>query len=103
MGGKARGPRKDQRRLRLAITALSLDQALRGYTKEAAYAEFEEKRKASIEPGMLADFTVIDKDITRLASTPKEILFIRVLKTFVGGKLVYDSDSAHVGMEKASR
>ncbi len=69
---------------------LTLYEALRGYTIEAAYAEFEEASKGSIETGKLADFTVIPQDITRLQ--PKQILAIRVLKTFVGGKLVYDSD-----------
>ena len=72
---------------------LSLDQALRGYTNEGAYAEFEEKQKGSIEPGMLADFTVIDQDIVRLAATPKDILSVRVTRTFIGGKLVYDADA----------
>ncbi|HWY56022.1 MAG TPA: amidohydrolase [Terriglobales bacterium] len=70
---------------------LTLEEALRGYTVEAAYAEFEEQAKGSIEPGKLADFIVIPQDITRLP--PKEILAIRVLKTFVGGKLVYDADA----------
>jgi predicted amidohydrolase YtcJ len=67
---------------------LTLEEALRGYTVEAAYAEFEEQAKGSIEPGKLADFIVISQDITKLPA--KEILAIRVLKTFVGGKLVYD-------------
>ena len=71
---------------------LTLKEALRGYTIEAAYAEFEEKTKGSIEPGKLADFTVISQDINRLA--PKEVLSIRVLKTFVGGKLVYGAEAA---------
>lgn len=72
---------------------LTLNEALRGYTVEAAYAEFEENQKGSIEKGKLADLTVISQDITTLAR-PKEILSVRVLKTFVGGKLVYDSDGA---------
>jgi predicted amidohydrolase YtcJ len=67
---------------------LTLDEALRGYTLEAAYAEFEENQKGSIEKGKLADFIVISKDISR--SAPGEILSIQVLKTFVGGKLVYE-------------
>ncbi len=57
---------------------------------EAAYAEFEAKDKGAIEPAMLADLTIISDDITKLP--PKEILSIRVLKTYVGGKLVYDSE-----------
>ena len=70
---------------------LTLNEALRGYTIEAAYAEFEEQAKGSIETGRLADFTVISRDINRLAA--KEILSIHVLKTFIGGKLVYDADT----------
>src|SRR5689334_19218313 len=68
---------------------VSLQQALRGYTMEAAYAGFEEGVKGSIENGKLADLIVIDKDITKLP--PREILSIQVLKTFVGGKLVFES------------
>jgi len=68
---------------------LTLTEALRGYTIEAAYAEFEEQVKGSIQKGKLADLTVIDRDLSRLK--PKEILSVRVLKTFVGGKLVFDS------------
>jgi predicted amidohydrolase YtcJ len=69
---------------------LTLDEALRGYTIEGAYAEFEENAKGSLEVGKLADFVVIDRDITRLTATPKDILSVHVLKTFVGGKLVFD-------------
>jgi len=71
---------------------LTFDEALRGYTIEAAYAEFAEKDKGSIEKGKLADLTVISQDITKLE--PREILSVQVLKTFVGGKLIYDSDGA---------
>src|SRR5215467_2554700 len=69
---------------------LTLEEALRGYTVEAAYAEFEEKDKGSIEKGKLADLTVIAQDITKIPAP--EILSIRVLKTFVGGKVVFESD-----------
>jgi predicted amidohydrolase YtcJ len=71
---------------------LTLNEALRGYTMEGAYAEFEEKAKGSIEPGKLADVTVISEDITKLP--PRQILNIRVLKTLVGGRVVYDTDAA---------
>ena len=67
---------------------LTLDEALRGYTLEGAYAEFEEKDKGSIQTGKLADLTVISADITKIA--PRDILSIRVLNTFVGGKLVWE-------------
>jgi predicted amidohydrolase YtcJ len=64
-------------------------EALRGYTLEGAFAEFEERDKGSIEPGKLADFTVIDLDPTKVV--PKDILNTVVLKTIVGGKVVYNS------------
>ncbi len=68
---------------------LTLTEALRGYTIEAAYAEFEEQAKGSIQKGKLADLTVIEQDLSRLP--PKDTLSIRVLKTLVGGKVVFDS------------
>lgn len=71
---------------------LTLNEALRGYTVEGAYAEFEENAKGSIEPGKLADLTVISDDITKLAG--KQLLSLRVLKTFIGGKVVYEETRA---------
>lgn len=56
---------------------------------EAAYAEFEESVKGSVEPGKLADMTVISADVTKLSA--KEILSVQVLKTFVGGRIVYQT------------
>lgn len=72
---------------------LTLEEALRGYTVEAAYAEFEEKDKGAIEKGKLADLTVIAQDITSIK--PAEILSTHVLQTFVGGKIVYDAATGH--------
>ncbi len=72
---------------------LTLDEALRGYTVEAAYAGLEEQVKGSIENGKLADLTVISNDITKISL--KELLSLRVLKTLVGGKIVYDAKTDH--------
>ncbi|HLG13299.1 MAG TPA: amidohydrolase [Blastocatellia bacterium] len=69
---------------------MTLQEALRGYTIEAAYSEFEEREKGSIEKGKLADLIVISKDITKVA--PKEMLTIRVLKTIIGGEIVYSAE-----------
>ncbi|HEX7060912.1 MAG TPA: amidohydrolase [Woeseiaceae bacterium] len=66
------------------VTAL---QALRAYTTEAAYASFEEGAKGILKPGWLADFVLLDRDITRIP--PEEIRNVRVLKTVVGGRVVY--------------
>ena len=68
---------------------MTIEEALRGYTIEAAYAEFAEKQKGSIEQGKLADLIVISKDPTRIA--PIELLRISVLRTFVNGKQVYSA------------
>ncbi len=66
---------------------ISVEEALRAYTIDAAYASFEEKVKGSLEPGKLADFVILEKDITTLA--PQQIGDVTVLMTVVGGKVVY--------------
>jgi predicted amidohydrolase YtcJ len=66
---------------------LSIDQAIAAYTTDAAFAEFAEKQKGRLEPGMLADFVVLDRDIT--AVPPAKILQTKVLRTVVGGNTVY--------------
>ncbi len=66
---------------------LSLDQAIAVYTTGSAYAEFAENEKGRLAPGMLADFVVLDRDITKVP--PAEILKTIVLRTVVGGKTVY--------------
>ena len=71
---------------------MTIEEALRGYTIEAAYAEFEEKQKGSIEQGKLADLIVVSRNPGKIA--PSDLLRIAVLKTFVNGKLVYSSKIA---------
>jgi predicted amidohydrolase YtcJ len=68
---------------------LTIEQALAAYTTGSAYAQFAEKEKGALAPGMLADFVVLDRDLTKVA--PAEILKTRVLRTVVGGKTVYDA------------
>src|ERR1700694_4562862 len=66
---------------------LTLAEAIRGFTKDAAYAAFEEKSRRTIEPGKLADLTIIEGD---LFSMPQAELFkARVRYTVVGGEIVY--------------
>ena len=69
---------------------LTIEQAIAAYTVGSAYAQFAEKDKGTLAPGMLADFVVLDRDLTKIA--PPEILKTRVLRTVVGGKTVYESD-----------
>jgi predicted amidohydrolase YtcJ len=68
---------------------LNIEQTIAAYTTGAAYAEFAEKQKGKLEPGMLADFVVLDQDIT--AALPPKILGTKVLRTVVGGKTVYEA------------
>jgi len=68
---------------------LTMDQAIAAYTSGSAFAEFEEKEKGKLAPGMLADFVVLDRDVTA-ASGEKE-LATKVLRTVVGGKTVYEA------------
>lgn len=67
--------------------AISREQALRGMTIWAAFSNFEENEKGSIEVGKMADFVVVEKD---LMTAPKaELRNLKVLHTFVGGEQVY--------------
>ncbi len=67
--------------------ALSRQETLQGMTIWAAYANFEEKEKGSIEAGKWADFTVLDKDIMTIPET--EIPNVKVLATFINGEPVF--------------
>ena len=67
--------------------AISVMDAIRVYTWNGAYITHEEDLKGSIEPGKLADFAVLDRDI--LTCDPSEIHKIKVLMTFFDGKLEY--------------
>lgn len=68
---------------------LNIEQAITAYTTGAAFAEFAEKQKGKLEPGMLADFVVLDQDIT--AALPPKVLGTKVLRTVVSGKTVYEA------------
>ncbi|MGH9514058.1 MAG: amidohydrolase [Terriglobales bacterium] len=68
---------------------LTIQQAIAAYTTGSAYAEFAEKQKGVLASGMLADFVVLDRDLTEIPSP--QILGTRVLRTVVGGKTVYES------------
>jgi predicted amidohydrolase YtcJ len=68
---------------------LTMEQAIAAYTSGSAFAEFAEKDKGTLAPGMLADLVVLDMDITSVA--PEKILGTKVLRTVVGGKTVYEA------------
>ena len=66
---------------------IGFEAALDGFTRQAAYAGFAEKRFGSLQPGQRADFLLIDRDIS--ASAPADIRATQVLETWIGGKRVY--------------
>jgi hypothetical protein len=70
---------------------LTIKEAIEAYTMGSAYAEFQENEKGSITPGKLADMVLLNDDI--LCIDPVKIRDVRVLKTWVGGNLIYDADA----------
>jgi predicted amidohydrolase YtcJ len=72
---------------------LPLDECIADYTTGSAYAEFEEGKKGQLTVGQYADFVVLSKDLTKV--TPTEILNTKVLKTVVGGKVVFGGESGN--------
>src|SRR6185436_17926456 len=67
---------------------LTIDQAIAGYTRWPAYASFEERRKGTLAPGMLADVVVLASDIAAAPiASPEGVV---VAATIFDGKVVYE-------------
>jgi predicted amidohydrolase YtcJ len=66
---------------------ISVEAALRHFTRDAAYASFEESRKGTLAAGKLADFVVLSEDI--FSTPPGRILKTKVLLTVMGGRETY--------------
>jgi len=71
---------------------VTIQVALEGFTVNAAYAGFAEDETGSLEAGKLADFLVLDRDLFTI--DPAEIPKTRVLRTVVGGEVVYQAEGA---------
>lgn len=69
--------------------ALSREEALRGMTIWAAYSNFEEQEKGSIEPGKFADFVILDKDLMEVPEA--EIPEMKANATYLAGKRVFSA------------
>jgi len=74
---------------------LTIYQAIYAYTQASAYAQFAENQKGLLAPDYLADFVVLDRDITK--ATPQELLHTKVLRTVVGGITRYTTYATPVG------
>ncbi len=66
---------------------ISVEEALRAYTINNAYAAFEDDIRGSLVAGKLADITVFDRNLLKIA--PEDILNAKVTHTIVDGKIVY--------------
>ena len=69
--------------------SLTVEEALRLYTVNAAYASFEENMRGTIEKGKWADLTILDKDL--MSIRPDEIRNVQVKMTIVAGRIVYEA------------
>jgi predicted amidohydrolase YtcJ len=66
---------------------ITVEEALKAYTSGGAYASFAEKETGTLAPGMLADVTVIDRDLRSIPAP--EIRNAKILRTIVSGRTVY--------------
>ena len=71
---------------------LTREQAFRAFTREAAYAAFEEQSKGTLEPGKLADFAAFSRDVLRCE--PAELLSAEAAMTVIGGEVVWRREPA---------
>ena len=67
---------------------MTRQEALKSFTRWAAFAAFEEKQKGSLEAGKLGDMIVLSRDIMKIE--PREILTTEVVTTIVGGRVVWE-------------
>lgn len=67
---------------------ITIEEAIRAYTLGTAYANFEDESKGSIEPGKIANLTVLSKNLLHIP--PEEIPSAEVLFTIVSGRIVYE-------------
>jgi predicted amidohydrolase YtcJ len=73
------------------VERVSLEEAIRAYTWNGAYASFSEKEKGSLEPGKLGDLAILETDLSNVA--PTELRNVRCDMTVVSGEVVYERPS----------
>jgi predicted amidohydrolase YtcJ len=73
--------------------ALTREQAVRAYTAGSAFAEFQERQKGQLAPGMLADLAVLSADLFTMPVA--EMPAMRSVLTILGGRIVHDTGVIH--------
>lgn len=68
---------------------ISLEECIRAYTSGSAYAQFEEGKKGQLKEGAYADFIILSNDLTKIP--PSQYTKTSVLRTVVGGRIVYQA------------
>ncbi|MDQ3514234.1 MAG: amidohydrolase [Chloroflexota bacterium] len=71
---------------------IGLEEALRAYTVNGAYASFQERRKGTLAPGMLGDVTVFETDLAGVA--PRDIGGVGIAYTILGGEVAHTGPHA---------
>jgi predicted amidohydrolase YtcJ len=71
---------------------LSLKAAISAYTADSAWASFDEQRKGTLTPGMLADIVILSSNIFSPDAKPKDLASTRAVVTVFDGKVVYRAD-----------
>ena len=69
---------------------ISVKEALKAYTYNSAFASFDENNKGILKKGYLADFFLLDQNLFEIKA--ENIRNVKVMKTFTGGKLVFERD-----------
>ena len=69
---------------------ITVEDALRAYTSGSAFAAFDEANRGALSIGMLADFAMLERDITTIP--PDQIRTVRVMRTVVGGRTVFERE-----------
>lgn len=86
--------RRTERGLPFSLNqVITVYEALRMYTIDAAYASFDEEIKGSIEPGKFADLTILQENPLTVAKD--HIKNIQVVMTIVNGKIIYQKEKAN--------
>jgi predicted amidohydrolase YtcJ len=70
---------------------ITINEAIYAYTQASAFAENRENLKGRLEPGFVADFVVLNHDITLPNTTPQQLLHTKVLRTVLNGEIIYSS------------
>ncbi|MCI0335885.1 MAG: amidohydrolase [Planctomycetes bacterium] len=80
---------------------ISVEESLRAYTIDAAYAAFSEKSLGSLEPGKLADLVVLGRNVFEIP--PEELNTVPIVATIVNGKVVYRNSAMSTSVGASSK